>query len=185
MADEWLQQSVDVDVRSLLNDFSTSLSTGVTPLMAVEPVFGREYLKEGAYLRESHRLQVEAAQKMLGDVLRGLTALATAAETIAVSYITGDALTQATVDDVWDAFTASLPATTGTEAEPAAAGEEETPAEDLPLPEEAYAQDGGDTKLQDGSGRYIAEGTPGEYWISHDDEGLYGDDVPDVEAPRS
>jgi len=160
------------------------VTTGIVPLMAVEPVFGREILKEGAYLRETHRMHVEAAHMMLNDVLHGLAALATAAESIAASYITGDALTQATMDDVWDAFTASLPPTTGTEAE--AAGEEELPAEDLPLPDEVLAEDGGgDTELQDGSGRYIAEDTAGEYWISADDEGIYDDDVPEIEAPRS
>jgi hypothetical protein len=184
MADEWLQQGVDVDIQSLqdfaeavratLNDFNTSLGAGIMPLVTVQPRLG-SVVKEGAYLRDSHGLQVQAMQAMLRDVTLGLNALAMAAEAIALEYMAGDALSQATLDDVRDAFSAILP-TYPTSGE---AGEstDEMPDEEEPLPEGEYS-DTTEPPEPDGSGRTIAEGTPGEFRISSDDEGVYGDDVP-------
>jgi len=188
MAEEaWLQQSVDFDIQSLLDfaenirstleDFYTSLNTGILPLHEAGR-FG-EVVKEGVYFRDAHGLQVEAMQLMLEDVVRGLNALSMAAAAIAAEYQAGDALTQATVDDVWNAFTASLDPVLDGDSEDGqqASSDDEWSSEEWSDPEIEFAEPD-ERPVLDGSGRTLAEGTPGEFRIEADDEDVYGDHIP-------
>ena len=192
MPDEWLHESVRVDIRSVLDfsrrldtkilDFSNSIQDGVRPMISgPQPRFGGGVVKEGAFFRAMHDRQRNAAAYLINDVVLGLQALAKAAATVAAQYAYGDAQSQATVEDVYRAFR-PMPA-------PAGQGQatEETEAlidEDQPLPPEAYADPSASTTTtNEGEERVIAPNTAGELVVGADDERMY-EDVPDVPRRR-
>ena len=189
VTEEWLHQTVDVDLTSVLDfamrmqtsveEFTTSVTDGVKPLMmGVHPRFGGHILSEGAFFGAYHGKQVEAAMRLLNDALVGLATLAKGSAAVAAEYMFGDATSEATVDDVYDAFTPTPKPAESTEAATTGTVVEEDPV----LPAEAYQTDTSGTPS--GSGYYVAEGKPGEFWISTDNEGM-DECTPDAPKPRA
>lgn len=115
----WLANdaSVKVDVNRL-EDFATrvngeleknfqpSFQNGIQPLMQelAQAPFGMGGLREGKMFGAAHTMNLQAAGQMLGDVQKSMMAISMAASDIAREYGGGDALNQATLDDVRDAF---------------------------------------------------------------------------------
>ncbi|GGM60598.1 hypothetical protein GCM10011608_52090 [Micromonospora sonchi] len=118
MGGEWLvNENIDVDVNQLKDfaqaiqnelktNFVPSYENGVSPMLTVQAPFGRGGLKEAAFFRGRHDESRMAVSHLMGDVMKGLTALSTAALSISAEYLMGDALAQATNDDVYNAFQA-------------------------------------------------------------------------------
>ncbi|MGC5054865.1 hypothetical protein ACLQ2S_25845 [Micromonospora sp. DT48] len=118
MGDEWLvDEQIDVDIQQLKDfalaiqkemetNFQPSFDNGLRPMLTVQAPFGGGGLKEAAFFRGRHDESRMAVSHLMGDVMKGLTALSTAAMSISAEYLTGDALAQATNDDVYNAFSA-------------------------------------------------------------------------------
>ncbi|WP_018254477.1 hypothetical protein [Salinispora mooreana] len=116
MGDDWLAgEKIDVDIQRLddfaaalmdeLNaNFTPSHQHGVVPLLQVQAPFGAGGMKEGQYFRTRHDHSRAAIQQLLADVTKGLASLSVAAKSISVGYLTEDALTEATNNDVFNAF---------------------------------------------------------------------------------
>ncbi|SCL21574.1 hypothetical protein GA0070616_2333 [Micromonospora nigra] len=117
MGDEWLvDENIDVDIQQLKDfataiqnelttNFTPSLQNGILPVINVQAPFGGGGLKEGAFFRGRHDESRMAISQLLSDAAKGLGALSLAAMGISAEYLTGDALSQATIGDVLDAFT--------------------------------------------------------------------------------
>lgn len=189
MAEGWLHQQVEVDIQTVLafaekvgaitEDFSKSLGDGVTPLMSgTRANFGGGVINEGGYLRSLHDRHREAAMYMIRDVVAGLSALSRASAAVGAEYLYGDALTQATVDDVYGAFTPTVTAAPAT----APPGSGETVA-DPTLDPSVYGGPSGYHSIVPGDQRVVAPGQPGEFTIPADDEHVY--DVPQAPQPRA
>ncbi|MDG4794498.1 hypothetical protein [Micromonospora sp. WMMD1082] len=116
MADEWLvDEQIDVDINQLKDfaqaiqkeletNFQPSFENGVRPMLTVQAPFGGGGLKEAAFFRGRHDDSRMAVSHLMGDVMKGLTALSVAAVSISAEYLTGDALSEATNTDVFNAF---------------------------------------------------------------------------------
>lgn len=118
----WLANdgSVKVDVNRL-EDFATrvngeleknfqpSFKNGIQPLMQElsQAPFGMGGLREGRMFGSAHAMNLQATGQMLADVQKSLMAISMAATDIAREYGGGDAMNQATLDDVQNAFGAS------------------------------------------------------------------------------
>lgn len=119
MGDEWLvDEQIDVDIQQLKDfalaiqremetNFQPSFDNGLRPMLTVQAPFGGGGMKEAAFFRGRHDESRMAISHLMGDVMKGLAALSTAAMSISAEYLTGDALAQATNDDVYNAFSAS------------------------------------------------------------------------------
>lgn len=192
MSEPWLHQTVNVNVSSVqdfalrvqaefTDNFTPSLSEGVQPMLSAQPSYTGG-LNEGEYFRGMHQKHVKAAMYLINDVTLGLQALSRAAAAVATEYAYGDALSEATVDDVYESF---IPTAEQRDQSPT---EEPDPLSDptaeLDLPPEvtdpdAYESSGSD----DGEGEAIAEGGPGEFEIRDDDERVF-EDVDPIPQPR-
>lgn len=199
MGDEWLvDENIDVDIQQL-KDFATaiqneldtnfrpSFENGVRPMLTVQAPFGSGGLKEGAFFRGRHDESRMAVSHLLGDAMKGLVSLSMAASSISAEYLTGDALSQATSDDVYSAFSGIDGQKTlndywqqdsGDQTDPSAA----VPAEALEPttyygPESCVTGDSREDTPEGDQRQVIAEGTTGEHVIEADDEDLYGEDV--------
>ncbi|GIJ35690.1 hypothetical protein ACN26Z_00975 [Verrucosispora sp. WMMD703] len=118
MGDEWLvDEQIDVDIQQLKDfalaiqremetNFQPSFDNGLRPMLTVQAPFGGGGMKEAAFFRGRHDESRMAISHLMGDVMKGLTALSMAAMSISAEYLTGDALAQATNEDVYNAFTA-------------------------------------------------------------------------------
>ncbi len=116
MGDDWLAgENIDVDIQKLddfaaaimdeLNaNFTPSYQHGVAPMLQVRAPFGTGGMNEGKYFQGTHTASVNAMMKLLDEVTKGLMSLSVAAKTISAGYLTEDALTEATNDDVLGAF---------------------------------------------------------------------------------
>ncbi|MFV2103762.1 hypothetical protein [Micromonospora sp. LOL_024] len=113
---EWLvNEDIDVDIQQLGNfaealrremeeNFQPSFDNGLRPMLTVQAPFGGGGLKEAAFFRGRHDESRAAVSLLMSDVMKGLTALRVAAMSISAEYLTGDALAQATNEDVYNAF---------------------------------------------------------------------------------
>ena len=116
MGEEWLvDKEIDVDIQQLQDfakhikaeletNFQPSFERGIRPMLTVQAPFGGGNMEEGKFFRARHDESRSSAASMLADTMRGLAALSTAATSISAEYLTGDAMAQATNDDVYDAF---------------------------------------------------------------------------------
>lgn len=187
MPDDWLvNESIDVDVRQLQDfskhiqdeltkNFSPSFSNGIEPMLRVQAPFGGPGMKEGAFFRVQHSNATGAAALMLRDAMANLAALSKASMAIAAEYMTGDALAQATNDDVYKAFIAAdkPPAVAG-EGDQAGSGNAAADAAAKDAEQNPAKYQGGDTggsSFYDGE--VIQEGKPGEYHVLPDVEDLH------------
>lgn len=118
MGGEWLvNENIDVDVNQLQDfakaiqqelesNFQPSFERGLRPMLTVQAPFGGGGMKEAAFFRGRHDESRMAVSHLIGDVIKGLTALSVAATSISGEYLLGDALAEATNDDVYNAFNA-------------------------------------------------------------------------------
>ncbi|MEV6695178.1 hypothetical protein AB0M35_27270 [Micromonospora sp. NPDC051196] len=118
MGGEWLvNENIDVDVnqlqdfakaiqKELESNFQPSFENGLRPMLTVQAPFGGGGMKEAAFFRGRHDESRMAVSHLMGDVIKGLTALSAAATSISGEYLLGDALAEATNDDVYNAFNA-------------------------------------------------------------------------------
>ncbi|RUL90023.1 hypothetical protein [Verrucosispora sp. FIM060022] len=118
MGGEWLvNENIDVDVNQLQDfaraiqkeldtNFQPSFENGLRPMLTVQAPFGGGGMKEAAFFRGRHDESRMAVSHLMGDVIKGLTALSAAATSISGEYLLGDALAEATNDDVYNAFNA-------------------------------------------------------------------------------
>ncbi|MBQ1027728.1 hypothetical protein [Micromonospora sp. C95] len=118
MGDEWLvDEQIDVDIQQLKDfalaiqkemetNFQPSFDNGLRPMLTVQAPFGGGGMNEAAFFRGRHDESRMAISNLMADVMKGLTSLSTAAMSISAEYLTGDALAQATNDDVYNAFSA-------------------------------------------------------------------------------
>ncbi|MEU5553777.1 MULTISPECIES: hypothetical protein [unclassified Micromonospora] len=116
MGDEWLvDEEINVDIQQLKDfaqaiqkeldeNFRPSFEGGLQPMLTVQAPFGGGGMKEAAFFRGRHDESRMAVSHLMGDAMKGLVALSTAAISISAEYLTGDALAQATNDDVLNAF---------------------------------------------------------------------------------
>ncbi|GAB1640887.1 hypothetical protein [Krasilnikovia sp. MM14-A1259] len=116
MGPEWLSdKEIDVDINHLQDfakhiraeveqNFTPSFEHGIKPMLMVQAPFGSGGLGEAKFFRSRHDESRAAAASMLGEVMKGLTALHLAATSIAADYLTGDALAQASTEDVYKSF---------------------------------------------------------------------------------
>jgi hypothetical protein len=118
MGEEWLvDKEIDVDIHQLQDfakhirdelqtNFQPSFERGVRPMLTVQAPFGGGGLGEGKFFRTRHDESRASAAQMLAEAMKGLASLSTAATSISAEYLMGDAMAQATNDDVLGAFTA-------------------------------------------------------------------------------
>jgi hypothetical protein len=116
MGEEWLvDEQIDVDIQQLKDfalaiqkemetNFQPSFDNGLRPMLTVQAPFGGGGMKEAAFFRGRHDESRVAVSALMADVMKGLTALSMAAMSISAEYLTGDALAQATNEDVYNAF---------------------------------------------------------------------------------
>ncbi|QOC89815.1 hypothetical protein [Micromonospora craniellae] len=116
MGDEWLvDEEINVDIQQLKDfaqaiqkeldeNFRPSFEGGLQPMLTVQAPFGGGGMKEARFFRGRHDESRMAVSHLMGDAMKGLVALSTAAMSISAEYLTGDALAQATNDDVFNAF---------------------------------------------------------------------------------
>ncbi|GIJ24735.1 hypothetical protein [Micromonospora lutea] len=198
MGDEWLvDEQIDVDIQQLKDfalaiqkemetNFQPSFDNGLRPMLTVQAPFGGGGMKEAAFFRGRHDESRVAISALMGDVMKGLTALSMAAMSISAEYLTGDALAQATNEDVYNAFSAVDGQETlsgkwqeGSE-DPAAAVPQEAlnPAPMDPYhglnacPTDEQREETPTWARQD----VVGEG-PGSYVIPGDDERMHGQDL--------
>lgn len=116
MGDDWLAgEKIDVDIQQL-NDFAAAImdelnvnftpsyEQGVFPMLQAPAPFGEGGLQEGQYFQARHEHSRLAMHQLLTEAARGLASLSIAAKTISADYLAEDALTEATNDDVLNAF---------------------------------------------------------------------------------
>lgn len=113
---DWLTgERIDVDIQQLddfaaaimdeLNvNFTPSYEHGVRPTLHEPAPFGEGGLQEGQYLQARHEYSRLAMQALIAEAAQGLASLSLAAKTISADYLAEDALTEATNDDVLNAF---------------------------------------------------------------------------------
>lgn len=165
------------------DNFAPSVSEGIMPMMSAQPSY-MGGLNEGEYFRGMHTKHVKAAMHLINDVTLGLQALSRAAAAVAVEYAYGDALSEATVDDVYESF---IP--TPEQRTQSPTGEPDPlsdPTAEVELPPEFTnpdAYDSDEPERDDGEGRFIAEDESGEFEIEDDDEEVF-ENVDDVPQPR-
>jgi hypothetical protein len=209
MADEWLVDSpaVEVDINSL-RDFATaiqkeletnfrpSFEAGIKPMFSLRAPFGAgNGLNEAKWFGGRHTDSVQAILSMCAEAQLGLAALQVAAMSIANEYLSGDALAQATHEDVNEAFAplegnqtlqGLLNANENTQTADVGGGEE------IPLPAGADDpttyddvvgegdgednEDDGDDRPDTYDGRGVGEGN-GYYYVPGDNEGTWDDEV--------
>jgi hypothetical protein len=115
MAEPWLTDNVQVQISSLQQfaeaigkelstNFIPSFDAGIKPMLTILAPMGKGGLQEGLYVGSRHDGVRTAIMAMCGDAQKGLMALQMAAMSIAAEYMSGDALSQATHEDVMDAF---------------------------------------------------------------------------------
>jgi hypothetical protein len=117
MGDEWLVSGdkVDVDINGLRSFaeavkkemetvFRPSFEAGIKPMMRVRAPFATGNLNEGNWFNYRHMDSVEAILALCAEVQLGFAALQAASMSIANEYVSGDALAQATHQDVDEAF---------------------------------------------------------------------------------
>jgi hypothetical protein len=204
MGEEWLvDKEIEVDVHQLQDfakhikdeletNFRPSFERGIRPMLTVQAPFGGGGLEEGKFFRGRHDESRSAAAHMLGDAMLGLASLSVAASSISAEYLMGDAMAQATNDDVYKAFTAvdgqKMLSDYSKEAPP-----EKQP--DGAVPKEAqdpasYFKDGDNDGKADSDtpemyrDSYVAKGESGEYHIGGDDENMHDHkyDMPDYKS---
>jgi hypothetical protein len=207
MAEPWLHDdaSIEVDVDSLA-DFAArvegeasknvqpSFNEGVMPAMGVMPMFGGGGLKEGQFYGTLYSRQLTALQMMFQDLTLGFQSLSMAARSIGNEYSSGDAMSSATVSDVFNMF---YPASDDPRSLQALLAEAERKADEAGQGGNGTANSGPDNPANagpdnpagsgDGSEppssasengpQVIAEGKPGELVIPADNEGMA--DTPD------
>lgn len=205
MGDEWLvDENIDVDIQQLKDfakaiqdeletNFRPSFENGVRPMLTVQAPFGGGGLKEGKFFRGRHDESRSAVAQMLGDAMKGLVSLSTAAASISAEYLTGDALAQATNDDVYNAFNGIDGQKTLNDYWQQGGDEQQNPASTVPPeatnpatyygPEVCTADDDSEETPDMDKPDTIGEG-PGSYRVQGDDEQMYGDEVarPDVRS---
>lgn len=203
MGDEWLvDENIDVDIQQLKDfakaiqdeletNFRPSFENGVRPMLTVQAPFGGGGLKEGKFFRGRHDESRSAVAQMLGDAMKGLVSLSTAAASISAEYLTGDALAQATNDDVYNAFNGVDGQQTLNNLWQQGEGEQQNPANAVPPeatdPATYYgpgsAGDDPEETPDEDLPETVGEGS-GSYRIQGDDEQMYGDEVarPDVDV---
>lgn len=116
MGDDWpTGETINVDIQRL-DDFAAALMDelnahftpgfqyGVLPMLQVQAPFGAGGMNEGQYFRTRHDQSRTAIQELLTEVGMGLASLSTATKSISAGYLTEDALTEATNNDVFNAF---------------------------------------------------------------------------------
>ena len=198
MAEEWLvDKEIDVDIHQLQDfakhikdelesNFQPSFERGIRPVLTVQAPFGGGGLTEGKFFRARHDESRSSAANMLAEAMRGLAALSTAATSISAEYLMGDAMAQATNDDVFNAFSGVDGQKTLNDYWKEAPAEKQA---DGPVPEEArdpskYFED----KDNDGTAdsdktpemyqqTTVAENTPGALPIAGDDENMHNPDL--------
>ncbi|MGW0434909.1 hypothetical protein ACWDV4_20515 [Micromonospora sp. NPDC003197] len=194
MGDEWLvDKDIEVDIQQLQDfaehikkelelNFQPSFENGIRPMLTTQAPFGAGGLEEGRFFRGRHDESRAAVSQMLGEAMRGLTALSVAATSIAAEYLTGDALSQATNDDVFNAFSGVDGQQTLNDYWGDNEGEEQDPQNLVPEgaddPDAYFGENGnGGSTPGDTPAMYqettIAEGKPGEYTIEGDDENMH------------
>jgi hypothetical protein len=90
--------------QELSANFMPSFNAGIKPLANIRAPMGGNDLLEGLWARGRHQDAVSAVLQMCAQAQQGLMALQMAATSIALEYMSGDALAQATHEDVMDAF---------------------------------------------------------------------------------
>lgn len=196
MADKWLVDgNIDVDIHQLQDfakhikdeleqNFRPSFEHGIKPMLTVRAPFGGGGLREAGFFRDRHDESRMAAAKLMGDVMKGLTALSTAAMSISAEYLTGDALAQATNDEVLRAFSGVEGQKTLDEYWASDEGKDANPDKSLP---EAAEDPGKHNNLDSGPNldlyrdQVIAPDQSGEYLIAGDDEDLHN---PNLAMPK-
>jgi hypothetical protein len=118
--DKWVPHNEDikVDIGSLKDfadhikdemekNFRPSFDEGIKPMLMVRAPFGAgdAELHEGRYFAGRHSQSTSEIAEMLGEAMRGLAALSTAAMSIQAEYLMGDAFAEASFDDAFNAFT--------------------------------------------------------------------------------
>jgi len=207
MGDEWLvDENIDVDIQQLQDfakrireelevNFQPSLENGIRPMLMVQAPFGGGGLAEGKFFRGRHDESRSAAAQLLGEVMRGMAALSTAAMSISAEYLTGDALAQATNEDVLEAFSTVDGQNTLNDYWQQGDGTEQDPANTVPTEatdpnqyfgDEADGSTGG-TSTGETPAIYqehvVAEGEAGEYRIDGDQQDMHNPryDLPEYE----
>jgi len=192
--DPWLgNENIRVEVDSLKDfadhikaelekNFRPSFTDGIQPMLQVQAPFGAsEDNKEGRLFRVRHGENVGAISQMMGEVMRGMMALSTAAMSIQAEYLMGDAFAEAESDEVLNAFTGLDGQKTLQDYydEPAEGGEQPTDPDTVP----DEAKDPDNYKFDDetgdpgGAGSELHDekdigkpGDPGYYHVEGDDE---------------
>jgi hypothetical protein len=198
MGEEWLvDKEIDVDIQQLQDfakhikdeletNFKPSFERGVRPMLTIAAPFGGGGMNEGQFFRNRHDESRSSAANLLADAMRGLMALSTAASSISAEYLMGDAMAQATNDDVFNAFS-------GVDGQKTLNDYwKETPDEKQPdgaIPEEArdpekYFIDDDDVEQEDDEipEMYLPAdvgevGDPGYYEIQGDNENMHDPDL--------
>lgn len=205
MAEPWLHDdaSIEVDVDSLA-DFAArvngeltknvqpSVNEGLMPAMGVMPMFGGGGIKEGQFYGTMYSRHLTTLQMLLQDITLGMQSLSLAAQSIANEYSSGDAMSSATVSDVFGMFypasddprsLQSMLQAAQNGGDQAGQGGPRTPNAGPDNPANApgnHTADNGDQSSSASSaddGTVIAEGKPGELRIEGDNEGMA--DTPD------
>ena len=203
MGDQWLvDENIKVDIQQLQDfaehirqeletNFQPSFKNGIEPMLTTQAPFGAGGLEEGKFFRGRHDDSRAAVSQMIVDAMRGLTALSVAAMSISAEYLTGDALSQATNDDVYNAFNGVDGQQTLNDYWQQPEGQEQDPQTAIPEgaddPATYYGENGSNNSSTPGDtpAMYqettIAEGKPGEYTIKGDDEDMHN---PEYDMPK-
>jgi hypothetical protein len=197
MAEPWLHDdtSIEVDVTSLKDfaarmdgelrqNFNPSMTEGLQPVMGAAPMFGGGGLKEGQFYGTIYSQRITELGMFLQDVVLGFQAMSAAAMSISAEYASGDALSAATVNDVFDIiYPSSNQENTLRKAIEKAQADAEAgePGATDPTAHVPGQPGSGDapppTEDDEGGGRTLAEGKPGEFHIPADEENV--DDAPE------
>ncbi|MET8148619.1 hypothetical protein ACIBSW_35305 [Actinoplanes sp. NPDC049668] len=193
MGPEWLvDKEIEVDIHQLQDfarhiqaeldqNFKPSFEHGIKPMLMVQAPFGSGGLGEARFFRGRHDESRSAAASMLADVMKGLVALQMGAASIAAEYLTGDALAQATNEDVYKAFSGGDGLKTLDDILKQAPADQQA---EGAMPEEAkdpskYFEDTNNDGVADGDktgGMYdetwVAKDTSGQYYIPADTQDL-------------
>lgn len=203
MGEEWLvDKEIDVDIQQLQDfakhikdeletNFRPSFERGVRPMLTVQAPFGGGGLEEGKFFRTRHDESRASVAQMLGEAMKGLAALSIAATSISAEYLMGDAMSQATNEDVLNAFSGVDGQKTLNDYWKDAPPEKQA---DGVIPKEAqdpasyFEDDNNDGKADTDTPEMYqhsvgAENTPGEFEIDADNEDLHNEkyDIPDYE----
>ena len=204
MGEEWLvDKEIDVDINQLQDfakhikdeletNFRPSFERGVRPMLTVQAPFGGGGLQEGKFFRGRHDESRSSAANMLAEAMLGLTALSVTASSIAAEYLMGDAMAQATNDDVYKAFTAvdgqKMLSDYAKEAPPENQADAAVP-EEAQDPASYFEDDNNDGRADTDTPEmyqdsYVAKGESGEYHIGGDNENMHNPDLamPDYES---